>query len=148
VAVIELETRIAASPERCFDLSLSVDLHLASTARTGERVVSGPTTGILALGDEVTWEARHFGRRRRLTVRITELDRPHSFCDEAIGGALRRMRHDHRFEPDGDGTRMHDRFAFSCGVALIDRLVLARHLRRLLRERNAYLRAAAEQDSR
>jgi hypothetical protein len=43
VARIELETAIAAPVERCFDLSLSVDLHLRSAANTGERVVAGPT---------------------------------------------------------------------------------------------------------
>jgi ligand-binding SRPBCC domain-containing protein len=144
LARIALETFIAAPPERCFDLARSVELHLASTARTDERVVAGRREGLFELGDEVTWEARHFLRRRRLTVRITALDRPRSFRDEAVGGALRHMRHDHVFEAVDSGTLMRDDFEFSCGVRLVDELVLWRHLARLLRARNACLRDAAE----
>jgi hypothetical protein len=61
VSRIELTTLIAAPRERCFDLSLSVDVHLESTVHTGERVVAGPTSGVLGLGAEITWEARHLG---------------------------------------------------------------------------------------
>jgi hypothetical protein len=39
MSTIRLETTIDASPERCFDLSLSVDLHHHSVAHTHERVV-------------------------------------------------------------------------------------------------------------
>jgi ligand-binding SRPBCC domain-containing protein len=145
MAVIELETLIAAPPERCFDLSLSVDLHLDSTAETDERVVAGTQSGVLGAGDSVTWEARHFGRRRRLAVRITQYDRPRFFRDEQITGPFRRMTHDHRFEESGAAaTRMHDRFEFATWLPVLDRLILAPHLRRLLLRRNAEIRKAAE----
>jgi len=39
---IQLETRIAAPAQRCFSLSLSIDLHVDSTASTGERAIAGP----------------------------------------------------------------------------------------------------------
>ncbi|HLY32815.1 MAG TPA: hypothetical protein VKQ36_17460 [Ktedonobacterales bacterium] len=58
---IQLETFIAATPERCFDLSLNVDEHRQSMAHTHERPIAGVTVGILHLGDTVTWEAVHFG---------------------------------------------------------------------------------------
>jgi hypothetical protein len=48
---IELQTFMAAPPERCFDLSLSVDLHLDAAAATGERAVAGTTSALLRLGD-------------------------------------------------------------------------------------------------
>ena len=50
MALIELETFIAAPPERCFDLALSVELHLDSTVATRERAIAGKTSGVLALG--------------------------------------------------------------------------------------------------
>jgi ligand-binding SRPBCC domain-containing protein len=115
---IQLETFIGAPPERCFDLSLSVDLHLASTARTEERVA----------------------------VRITGYDRPRMFRDEMVTGPFRRMRHDHRFEAAHGGTRMHDEFEFSTVFPPLDALVLAPHLRRLLVLRNETIRHAAEGD--
>ena len=38
---LEVQTRIAASLETCFDLARDVDFHVASLAHTGERVVTG-----------------------------------------------------------------------------------------------------------
>jgi hypothetical protein len=71
--VIDLELFVHAPAERVFDLSRSVDVHVASTSRTGERAVAGVTTGLLVLGDVVTWEATHFGVRQRLTSQIVAL---------------------------------------------------------------------------
>jgi ligand-binding SRPBCC domain-containing protein len=144
VSRIELETRIDAPPERCFDLSRSVELHLEAAAATGERAVDGVTTGLLGAGDTVTWEARHLGRRRRLTVRITAFDRPCFFRDEQVRGPFRRFVHDHRFEPAGGGTCMRDVLELASGFPLFDRLVLAPHLRRFLLRRNELIKRTAE----
>jgi ligand-binding SRPBCC domain-containing protein len=142
--LIELETLIAAPPERCFDLSLSVELHLHSTAETGERVVEGVSSGLLGLGDDVTWEARHLGRWRTLSMTISAYDRPRGFRDEMTRGPFRRLVHDHLFEPVEHGTLMRDRFEFSSGVAPLDVIVLGPHLRRLLVRRNEAIRDSAE----
>lgn len=91
--LIRLETMIDAPPERCFDLAIDVDVHVASVAASGERAVAGVTAGRMALGDWVTWEARHFGVRQRLTAVITEYDRPHAFVDEMRAGIFERFRH-------------------------------------------------------
>ena len=61
MGTIDLATSIAASPERCFDLARDIDAHVASAAGTNERAVGDRTHGLLGVGDEVTWEARHFG---------------------------------------------------------------------------------------
>ena len=74
--IIRLETFIHAPVELCFDLSRNVDVHMASTNHTGERAVAGVTSGMMSLGDEVTWEARHFGILQRLTSKITAFERP------------------------------------------------------------------------
>jgi ligand-binding SRPBCC domain-containing protein len=146
VSRIELTTLIAAPRERCFDLSLSVDVHLESTVHTGERVVAGPTSGVLAVGGEVTWEAQHFWRRRRLSMRISAYDRPRMFRDELVRGPLRKLVHDHFFEPVGQDTEMRDVFEFESALRLVDSLVLARHFRRLLLRRNETIKRLAESD--
>jgi ligand-binding SRPBCC domain-containing protein len=137
---------IAAPPERCFDLALSVELHLEAAAGTGERVVAGVSSGILELGDEVTWEARHLGQLRRLSVRISAHDRPHTFRDELVRGPLRHFVHDHVFEHRGQGTRMIDRLEFASRLRLVDALVLTPHLRRFLTRRNDAIRRLAESE--
>jgi ligand-binding SRPBCC domain-containing protein len=143
VALIELETFIAAPAERCFDLSLSVELHLDSTVATRERAIAGKTSGVLALGDRVTSKAWHFRLPLRLSVQITKHDRPRSFRDEMIRGPLRRLRHDHRFEVVDGGTLMIDRFEFAV-LPLLDSLVLTPHFRKFLTGRNDLIKRAAE----
>lgn len=69
-----LVTHILRPPAACFDLSLSIEAHIASTRPSRERAVAGVTSGIMQLGEEVTWEARHLGRMWRLTSRISELE--------------------------------------------------------------------------
>ena len=73
MALIRLETYINAPIERCFDLSLNVDLHRHSVAQTHERPVAGVTSGMMKLGDTMTWEAVHFGIKQHLTSQITAL---------------------------------------------------------------------------
>src|SRR5260370_41522860 len=145
--VIVLRTRVAAPPARCFDLARDVELHQRSTAASRERAVAGVTSGLLGAGDEVTWEARHFGVRQRLTSRITEFDPPNRFVDEMVRGAFARFRHEHQFLLVPEGTEMVDIFDYTAPLGplgrLADGLFLTRYMTTLLRERNAYLKRAA-----
>lgn len=148
--LIRLETRIAAPVERVFDLARSIDAHSASTMGTDERAVAGRTSGLIELGETVTWEARHFGVRQKLTSRITEMNRPEMFVDEMVRGAFSSIRHIHRFEQKGDLTLMHDEFQFSAPLGILGRLAealfLTRYMERFLRERNKVLKEFAESD--
>jgi ligand-binding SRPBCC domain-containing protein len=150
MATIELVTLIFAPRQRCFDLSRSVDLHVASTARTGERAVGEITTGLLTLGQEVTWSARHFGVVQRLTSRITAFDPPRHFRDSMVRGAFKRFDHDHFFEERGHATEMRDVFDFESPLGplgrIADALVLTRYLRGFLTERNEVIKRAAESE--
>jgi ligand-binding SRPBCC domain-containing protein len=146
--IIRLETYIDSSIERCFDLALSVDLHHHSVAHTRERPVAGVMSGVLRLGDTVTWEAVHFGVRQRLTSRITAYERPYQFTDEMVRGAFKEMRHVHEFIPQSPGTLMVDHFAFRAPLGIlgwmIEHVVLTRYMEGLLLTRNRYLKQVAE----
>jgi ligand-binding SRPBCC domain-containing protein len=151
VPTIRLETPIRAPAERCFDLSLSVDLHRQSTAHTHERAVAGVTSGMMKLGDTVTWEAVHFGRKQYLTSKITLYERPHRFIDEMVKGAFQEMVHLHEFDPQPVGTIMIDTFTFRAPWGplgrLAEMLVLTRYMKGLLVTRNRYLKQVAEADT-
>ena len=140
---IELVSRIAAPPERCFALSLSVDAHTASLADSGERIVGGVRAGEMGLGDEVTWRARHFGVPFTMTSRITAHDAPHRFVDEQVRGPFGRWWHEHRFAAAAGGTEMVDLVDFASPLGplgrVVDALVLTRYLTRLLEQRNRWL---------
>jgi ligand-binding SRPBCC domain-containing protein len=145
---LELTTMIDASPERCFDLSLDVDLHTQSTGAR-EEVVGGVRSGGMRLGDDVTWKAWHFGVPFRMTSAITEYDRPYRFVDEQTRGPFANWRHEHRFEHDGDRrTRMIDLVDYRSPLGpigrLVDRVRLEHYMAELLRRRNEFLRRAAE----
>ncbi|MBT9256276.1 SRPBCC family protein [Phycicoccus sp. MAQZ13P-2] len=150
MAHFEVITVIAASTERCFDLSLNVEAHASSMARSGEKVIGGVASGRMALGDSVTWQARHFGIPFRMTSSITEWEPPARFVDEQVKGPFARWWHEHRFEQEGRETRMTDRVSYRAPAGLIgsavDRAVLARYMRDLILERNAWLKATLERD--
>lgn len=147
---IELVTRIRAPRERVFDLARDVDAHVASATGTDERPIAGKTSGLMSLGDEVTWRARHFGIVQELTSRITMFDRPRHFRDSMVKGAFARFDHDHWFEEDGEGvTIARDLFDFDAPLGplgtIADRLFLHRYLRRFLEVRMKVLKEMAEQ---
>ena len=145
---IRIETFINASIERCFDLSLNVDLHRDSVAHTHERPVAGVTSGVMKLGDTVTWEAVHFGIKQHLATKITAYERPYRFTDEMIQGVFQKMIHLHEFVPQAPGTLMIDLFTFHAPLSIFGRLaemlVLTRYMEDLLLTRNKYLKQVAE----
>ena len=73
MATIELKTKINAPIERCFLLSLSVDLHQLSTEETNERAISGVTAGLMKLNDVVTWRAELSFQNEEKQKRASEL---------------------------------------------------------------------------
>jgi ligand-binding SRPBCC domain-containing protein len=140
---IVLTTEIAAPARECFDLSLSVDAHTASMSRSGERVVAGIASGVMGLGDSVTWRARHFGIPFTMTSQITEYEAPHRFVDEQMTGPFGQWWHEHSFEETDGTTVMTDVVEFASPLGLLGRLVdatvLTRYMTRLLRQRNLWL---------
>jgi ligand-binding SRPBCC domain-containing protein len=148
VPIIELVTHIAAPVERCFDLSRSIDLHQHSLGASGERAIGGVTSGLIGMGEMVTWEATHFGVRQRLTSQITAFDYPRHFRDSMVAGAFRRFDHDHWFVAEGDATVVRDVFDFEAPFGPLGRIaegiLLVRYMRRLLADRNAVVKRVAE----
>jgi ligand-binding SRPBCC domain-containing protein len=155
VPTITLHTEIDAPIERCFDLSRSIDLHMQSTSETGEQAIAdgtppGRTSGLIELGETVTWRARHFGIWQRLTSRITEYEAPVYFCDEMQKGAFKSIRHEHRFRQEGGRTLMTDIFRFESPLGFLghmfNRLVLTHYMEGFLRRRNQLIKEVAEMD--
>jgi len=139
-----IETDIAAPVERCFDLSRSIDLHLESMMASKERAVGGVTTGLISEGQEVSWQARHFGIQWRMTSRISEFSPPTRFVDEMVRGPFAAFRHEHLFEARAGGTRMTDVVTFRMALGPVANLPVGLYLRRLMTIRNAVIRTKAE----
>ena len=105
---------------------------------------------MIGMGEEVTWEARHFGVKQRLTVRITGFERPLRFQDVMVSGAFKSMKHDHEFMAQPPGTLMMDRFEFESPFGflgrIVDRVFLFGYMRRFLVRRNRELKNMAESE--
>ena len=145
---LALETFIAVPPDRCFDLSRNIDLHIASTNWTGEKAIAGVTSGLIGPGQDVTWEGRHFGFKLHHTSRITKYDRPRHFQDCMLRGRFKHFCHDHYFDSRESGTVMRDEIEFTApyGVVgwLVERAALKSHMIDLLKRRNSAIKLAAE----
>src|SRR5258708_13310591 len=86
---MEQRMQIAAPIRRCFDLSRSIEVHLLSTERTGERAVGGVTTGLIGPNEFVRWRAKHLGVLHHLTNKITALNSPRYFQQPMIKRAFK-----------------------------------------------------------
>ena len=146
--LIRLETLIDAPVELCFDLARDLDVHMASNSLTGERAVAGVTSGMVKLGDTITWEATHFGVRQRLTSKIIAYERPHMFVDAMLRGAFKRWHHTHLFKARARGTLMIDEVDYASPLGLlglmVDKLYLEDYMRRFLQRRNVHIKKVAE----
>jgi ligand-binding SRPBCC domain-containing protein len=151
MVTLEEITVIGAPIERCFDLARSVEVHLAGNVHWGEAALAtgGVTSGLIDLGQRVTWRAKHFGVWHELLSEITSMDRPLYFQDRMVHGPFRFMEHDHFFRAlSPDSTEMKDVFRFAAPLPVLGRLaetaVLCRYMRRLLHERNIVIQQIAE----
>ena len=148
MTTVVVETRIAAPIELCFDLARDVDVHVTTASATRERAVAGRTSGLLELGDVVTFEAVHFGIRQRLTARIVELVRPTRFVDEMVEGAFASLRHVHDFIAEDGAVLMRDTLTWRSPLGVLGRiadvLVVRRHMRVFLTRKQAELKTCAE----
>ena len=148
MTTIVLETPIHASPEKGFDLSRSLDLHMDSMRDSAEKAIAGRTSGLIGLDETVTWRARHFGWWHTMTIRITQFRSPEMFRDEMVAGPFKCLNHDHLFDEAPEGTIMTDIFCYELPFhplsRFIDIILIRRYMTRLLLERNRVIKQLAE----
>jgi ligand-binding SRPBCC domain-containing protein len=105
---------------------------------------------LIEAGESVTWEAKHFGVTQRLTVRITDMERPFLLADEMVSGTFSSMQHTHHFSQDHAVTLMKDEFHFTAPLGILgriaERLFLTRYMKNFLIQRSLVLKQLAESD--
>lgn len=145
---IHITTVIHAPLERVFDLSRSITLHKRSMAHMQEEAIKGRMNGLIELDETVTWQAKHFGKLRQLTTRITEMRKTEYFCDEMVDGDFTYMKHEHHFKEIGNGTVAIDIMEFGTPYGwlgrLFERFYLYKHMSNLLMLRNQVIKDYAE----
>ena len=150
--LIILKTSINADIQTCFDLARNIDFHQKSLEHSNEKAIAGRTSGLIELGESVTWEAAHFGIKQRMTSKITEFNPPLYFVDEMVYGPFKSFIHEHLFEKTLNGTLMTDKFHYESPYGFLGRLAdsifLKRYMTSLLSIRNKYLKNEAEDQKR
>jgi hypothetical protein len=149
----EETTLIHAPIERVFDLSRSVEVHLLANVHEDEQALAtgGVTSGLVGLGEQVTWRARHFGFWHDLTSKATVVESPTYFQVTMVKGIFHSMQADHRFRTLHPGvTELRDIFKIAAPLPIIgpiaELLFLRRYMIALNRERNAVIKQLAESD--
>lgn len=138
--ILIVETLINASPEVCFDLVRKI----ASDDDKSRQTANGE----FALGQTVTFINSFLGVEQKLTVKVTEFERPSRFTDEMTQGVFKYFKHIHEFISRDNDTLLKDTFVWTMPLGVLgkiaDRLFLENHLRNLVQRRNARLKQAAE----
>jgi len=146
---IHLTTIIQADIQTVFDLARDIDLHQKSTFQTGEVAIAGRTSGLIELGETVTWRAKHLGVVQTHTSKITAMEKPYHFTDIMIKGTFKSFRHQHIFRQDGKNTVMTDILEFESPFGIFGKLFnyffLKNYMTKFLIERNKLIKITAEQ---
>lgn len=141
---------IDRAPEDVFAFHADLKNHARlSPPDQQEKVVAVSPIGPLALGSQVTFEAKHGSARRTLESVITEWSPPHGFTDRQVRGPFASWTHRHRFVAFQDGTLMTDQIEYEAPAGplgmLADKLWLGEHLDRFFNHRQQEAKRLLEQ---
>lgn len=145
---IHLITHIKAPIQDVFDAARNIDLHQNSAYQTKEMAITGKTSGLIELGETVTFRGKHFGLYLTHTSKIIKMELPHYFVDEMIQGKFKSFKHLHFFEEKEGVTIMTDILEYETPLGFLgkffDTLFLKKHLEKFLLERNQILKKLLE----
>ncbi|MGK4569357.1 SRPBCC family protein [Flavobacterium sp. 3HN19-14] len=145
---INLTTIVNAPIEKVFDINRNIDIHLLSTSQSNEKVIAGRTSGLIELGETVTWKAKHFGFWLTHKSLISEMDFPIYFVDEMLEGQFKSFRHEHSFEVLDGKTVVTDKIQYETPFGIFgkifDKMILKNYLTEFIRNRNAILKGLTE----
>jgi ligand-binding SRPBCC domain-containing protein len=122
---------------------LNVTFAFFSDASNLERLTPGwvqfsivtPAPIVMRAGLEIDYSIRLHGVPLGWTSRIDVWEPQHRFVDRQIAGPYLWWRHEHRFEPAGDATRVIDEVEYLPRAAWITGRVVRRDVERIFRHR-------------
>ena len=139
---------IHAPIDRFFWLSTSVAI---VERELGMHPSAGRTTGFVTGGDTILWKGWQLGLPQHHQSLIEAFNPPLFFRDRMISGRFRTFEHDHSFLDRKDGeVDLSDELRFTMPLGrigdIVGALVLAPHIRRVMRRRFVLLKRLAETD--
>jgi ligand-binding SRPBCC domain-containing protein len=148
MASIHLTTFIGAPVERVFDLCRNISLYKISMQHTSHRAVSGVTSGLISLGETVTWKGKHLFKTRLFTSKIIEMTPYEKFTEKMIRGDFLSFQHEHFFKPANNGTIIIDMINYEIPYGflgnLLNRFYIHAYLEKIIIHRNDVVKQYAE----
>lgn len=148
MTTLHLTTKIKASKQVVFNASRDIDIHQQSAASSQEKAIAGVTSGLIDLNETVTWRGKHFGLYLTHKSRITAMTFYDYFVDEMEEGKFKTFKHEHFFEEANGITIMKDKLQYETPFGifgeLFNILLLKKHLKKFLLERNKTLKEVSE----
>ena len=145
---IKITTTINAPIEIVFNNSRNIDIHQYSASKTNEKAIAGRTSGLIEIGETVTWKGKHFGINLKHQSIITEMDFPKYFIDEQLKGHFKSFKHQHIFYQKENQTIMIDILEYKTPYLFIgkifDKFILKNHLTNFILHRNKVLKELSE----
>ena len=150
MARIHLTTFIAAPIDRVFDLSRNIAVYKSAFNKRKEMLSSGAASNLVNHGETIIFHAKHFGKMRNVTLRITALDKPVSFTEEQVKGDLENYLHEHHFKQVDNGTIMIDIVDFGQPRDIVAKVFggffLTKYVENILLKRNESIKQYAESE--
>jgi len=145
---IKITTAIEAQIEIVFNNSRNIDIHQYSASKTNEKAIAGRTSGLIEIGETVTWKGNHFGIYIQHESIISEMEFPTYFVDEQLKGHFKNFKHQHIFRQKENQTIMTDILEYETPFGFIgklfDKLILENHLTNFILHRNSILKKISE----
>ena len=148
MAEIHLTSFMAAPADVVFDLYRHIGLHQITLQKYQEEAIRGTTSGLIKKGENVTWRAKHLGKQRFLSVKVTEMDAPVFFEDTMLHGDFKSFVHRRHFKQIDNGTivieELHYETPYGIAGKLFDRFYLKNYICGILKERTEVIKTYAE----
>lgn len=147
---IHLTTFIKAPVKLVFDLSRNATVFKKALEGRNETLTANASGILLNVSDTITLSAKHLGKTRTMTLRVTEMNEPEKFVEEQVKGDLKSFRHEHHFKEVENGSLLIDMIYMEeprdAVGGLMGKLFMKGYFEKILNKRNALIKQYAESD--
>lgn len=147
---IHITSFIQAPVDRVFDLSRNLALSKLALKGGKEQILSSSAANLVNAGETITLRAKHLGKTREITSRVTDLELPNGYTEEQIKGDLKSFRHEYHFKKVENGTILIDLVEFEGPRDLLGSIAakffLKSYFESIVKKKNELVRQYAESE--
>lgn len=150
MSTIHVTTFVAAPAARVFDLSRNLSIYRKIFKQGAEQFSSTAGGNLLNQGDTILINAKHLGKIRSVTLKITAYNKPWFYTEEQIRGDLFSYKHEHHFKEAENGAIMIDIIEYEYPRDMIGKLLgklyMKKYMEELVNTRNRLIKDYAESE--